>query len=258
MWGQLTTCPDLSFLVSLLAHFQANSRIEHWKALMHVIGYIKNTLNYGLTYSHDSDLSPHAYVDANYRGCKDTCHSTSRHVFIMGGEPVSWSSKWKATVTLSTVEAEYVAMSRCTQQIVWMQSWLDEVEVKYPIPGLIRGDNQGTIALTKNTRDHGKVKHINIQHHYICKLIQSGTIMIEQVSSSDNLADLFTKSLPHDHCYKFFSSTTCRTCVYLLFFIYDLHAFTTRQTCLFPHVYLAFYLMLYMCSPQGQHIPLSI
>ena len=114
----------------------------------------------------------------------------------MAGGPVSWSSKWQATVTLSTVEVEYVAMSRCAQQMVWTQSWLDEVEIKYFTPGLIRGDNWCAIALTKN---HGKVKHINIWHHYICKLIQSGTIMIEQVSLSDNLANLFTKSPPHHH-----------------------------------------------------------
>ena len=51
MWGQLATRPDLAFSISLLARFQANPGIEHWKALIHVIGYIKNTLNYGLTYS---------------------------------------------------------------------------------------------------------------------------------------------------------------------------------------------------------------
>ena len=162
MLGQLATCPDLSFSVSLLAYFQANPRIKHWKALMHVIGYIENTLDYRLTYSCNSDLSPHAYVDSDYGGCKDTHCSTSEHVFIMAGGPVSWSSKWQATVTLSTVEVEYVAMSRCAQQMVWTQSWLDEVKMKYSTPGLIRGDNQGTITLTKNIKDHGKVKHIDI------------------------------------------------------------------------------------------------
>ena len=49
MWGQLATCLDLSFSISLLACFQANPGIEHWRSLVHVIGYVKNTLNYGLT-----------------------------------------------------------------------------------------------------------------------------------------------------------------------------------------------------------------
>jgi hypothetical protein len=60
MWGQLATRPDLSFSVSLLARFQANPGIDHWRALLHVMGYIKNTIEYGLTYSRDSDISPTA------------------------------------------------------------------------------------------------------------------------------------------------------------------------------------------------------
>ena len=198
MWGQLTTCPDLSFSVSLFVRFQANPGIEHWNALMHVIGYIKNTLDHGLTYSHDADLSPTAFMDADYGGCRDTCWSTSGYMFMMSGGAVTWSSKQQAAVALSTVEVEYVAMSRCAQQMVWMHNWLDKVEVQYSSPGLIKGDNRGAIALTKNTKDHRKVKHIDIRHHYICKLIQSGTITIEQVPSEDNLADLFTKPLPRD------------------------------------------------------------
>jgi hypothetical protein len=90
-------------------------------------------------------------------------------------------------------------MSRCAQQMVWMHSWLDEVEVEYSTPGLIRGDNRGAIALTRNTKDHGKVKHIDIRHHYIRELLHSGVITVEQVSSSDNLADVFTKPLSRDH-----------------------------------------------------------
>jgi hypothetical protein len=199
MWGQLATHPDLSFSVSLLARFQANPGIQHWNMLMHVVGYIKNTLDYGLTYSCNSDISPVAFADADYGGCRDTRRSTSGYICMMAGGAVSWSSKRQATVALSTVEAEYVVMSRCAQQIVWMHSWLREVAVNYATPGVIKGDNRGAVALTKNTKDHGKVKHIDIRHHYIRELLQSGEITIEQVPSLDNLADLFTKPLPQDH-----------------------------------------------------------
>jgi hypothetical protein len=119
---------------------------------------------------------------------------------MMAGGAVCWSSKHQTTVVLSTVEAEYVAMSRCAQQMIWMHSWLDEVQIKFTLPGLIKGDNQGpgAITLTKNTKDHDKVKHIDIRHHYIRDLLQSGVVAIELVPSADNLADLFTKPLPRD------------------------------------------------------------
>ena len=105
-------------------------------------------------------------------------------------------------VALSTIEAEYVTMSRCAQQMVWMQSWLSEAKIEYTLPGVIKGDNHGAIVLTKNTKNHGKVKHINICHHYICELLKTGAITMEQVLSSGNLVDLLTKPLPrnHHHC----------------------------------------------------------
>ena len=77
----------------------------------------------------------------------------------------------------------------------WMHNWLDEVEIKHNLPGLINVEP----ALMKNTKDHGKVKHINICHHYIQESIHSGHIVLEQVASADNLADLFTKPLPCNH-----------------------------------------------------------
>jgi hypothetical protein len=124
----------------------------------------------------------------------------------MAGGAVSWSSKRQATVALSTVEAEYVSMSRCAQQMVWMQNWLDEVTIQHDMPGVIKGDSRGAIALTKNTKDHGKIKHINIRHHYIRELVKSGAVILDQVPSSDNLADLFTKPLSRDHHHRLLSS----------------------------------------------------
>ncbi len=203
MWGQLATRPDLSFAVSLLSRFQADPGLEHWKSLLHVVGYIKNTIDFGLIYSRDADLTPLAYADADYGGCRDTRRSTSGYVFTMAGGAVTWSSKRQATVALSTVEAEYVAMSRCAQQMVWMQTWLDEVEIGHNMPGVIRGDSRGAIALAKTTKDHGKVKHIDIRHHYLRELVKSELVIFEQIPSADNLADLFTKSLARDHHHRF-------------------------------------------------------
>jgi len=113
----------------------------------------------------------------------------------MAGAPVTWSSKHQSTIALSMVETEYVTMLWCAQQMVWMQAWLDEVGIEHIKPGVIKGDNRGAIALTKNTKDHGKVKHIDIHHHYICELVDSSSISLEQISSADNAADLFTKPL---------------------------------------------------------------
>ena len=97
-------------------------------------------------------------------------------------------------------------MSRCAQQMVWIQTWLDEVEITHDLPGIIRGDSRGAIALSKTTKDHGKVKHIDIRHHFLRELVKSGVILFEQIPSTDNLADLFTKPLARDHHHRFLSA----------------------------------------------------
>jgi hypothetical protein len=131
---------------------------------------------------------------------------TSGYIFTMAGGAVTWSSKRQATVALSMVEAEYVAMSHCAQQMVWMQTWLDEVEIEHVKPGVIKGDSRGAIALAKTTKDHGKVKHIDIRHHYLRELVKSEAVVFEQIPSHDNIADLFTKPLSRDHHHRFLAS----------------------------------------------------
>ncbi|KAF7353204.1 Gag-Pol polyprotein [Mycena sanguinolenta] len=198
MWGQLATRPDLSFPVSILTRFQTNPGIEHWRALLHVLGYIRHTLDYALVYSRNGSLTPKGYGDADYAGCVDTRRSTSGYVFVMAGAPVSWSSKRQATVALSTVEAEYISLTRAAQQQKWMYSWMEEVGLKQELPGTLYCDNRGAVDLTKNTKAHSKVKHIDIRHHFIRELVQMGELNVNFIRGNENPADLFTKPLPRD------------------------------------------------------------
>lgn len=113
MWVQVATRPDLLFAVGLLARFQANPGLAHWQALIHVLGYVKGTFKYRITYSKDfrGQGKPIGYVDVDYGGDLDTWRSTSGYVFLMAGGAVLWSSKHQNTVALSTTEAEYMAMT---------------------------------------------------------------------------------------------------------------------------------------------------
>lgn len=190
------TRPDLSFAVSVLSRFQTNPGIEHWRALLHVLGYIRNTLDLGITYTRDAPLIPVGYADSDYAACHDTRRSTSGHVFTMAGGAVSWSSKRQATVALSTVEAEYISLARAAQQLKWMYSWMAEVGLEQSMPGLLYCDNRGAVDLTKTTKSHSKVKHIDVRHHYIRELVHAGELSVDFIRGNENPADLFTKPLP--------------------------------------------------------------
>lgn len=198
MWAQAATHPDLSFAVTLLARFQADPGLAHWKALLHVLAYVKGILDYKIVYSRDlrGSIKPAGYVNADYGGDLDTWRSTSGYIFMMSGGPVSWSSKRQQTVALSTTEAEYMAMTQGCQQALWMHNFLAEIRFEQSRPALIHVDNNSSISLAQSTKGHARTKHIDIRHHYVHERVSEGDLEIYHIPSSENLSDICTKSLP--------------------------------------------------------------
>ncbi|GJR24937.1 hypothetical protein Tco_0973464 [Tanacetum coccineum] len=80
----------------------------------------------GLLYSKDIGIALTAYVDADHVGCQDTRRSTSGSAQFLGDELVSWSSKKQKSIAISSTEAEYIALSGCCAQILWMRSQLTD------------------------------------------------------------------------------------------------------------------------------------
>jgi len=88
MWLQVVTWSDISYAITLLSRFAYNPGKSYWSAVKHVLAYIKETLDYGITYRTDGKLSPTRYVDSDFAEWKDTCHSTEGNIFIVAEGPV--------------------------------------------------------------------------------------------------------------------------------------------------------------------------
>nr|GFA19221.1 uncharacterized mitochondrial protein AtMg00810-like [Tanacetum cinerariifolium] len=116
--------PDLVFAVCMFARYQASPIKKHLEALKRVFRYLKGTINWGLWYPKDTSMAPTVYADADHAGCQDTRRSTSGSAQFFGDKLVSWSSKKQKRTAISTTEAEYIAMSGCCAQILWMRSQL--------------------------------------------------------------------------------------------------------------------------------------
>ncbi|GJZ89002.1 hypothetical protein Tco_0660784 [Tanacetum coccineum] len=85
----------------------------------------------GLWYSKDTDISLTAYTDADHAGCQDTRRSTSGNAQFLGDKLVSWSSKKQKSIAISSTEAEYITLSGCCSQILWMHSQLTDYGFKF-------------------------------------------------------------------------------------------------------------------------------
>ncbi|GJV86173.1 hypothetical protein Tco_1526071 [Tanacetum coccineum] len=189
--------PDLLFVVCMCARYQAKPTKKQFEAIKRVFRYLKGTINMVLWYLKDNAMSLTAYADADHAGCQDSRRSTSGSAQFLGDRLVSWSSKKQRSTAISTTEAEYIAMSGCCAQILWMRSQLKDYGFDFnKIP--LYCDNKSAIALCCNNVQHSRSKHIDIRHHFIREQVENRVVELYFVETNYQLADILTKALPRE------------------------------------------------------------
>jgi len=130
------------------------------------------------------------------------CHSISGFAYFVGLGTILWSAKKQPIFTLSSTEAEYVALTHAVKDILWIHKLLKEFTFLHTLslPTVLYCDNQGAICLSKDATFHGHTKHINIHFHFICQTISSNSIKLIFLPTEEMTADIFMKSLV---CVKF-------------------------------------------------------
>ena len=135
--------------------------------------------------------------DADLGGDLDTRRSTSGYIYILAGTAVSWVSQLQKVVALSTTEAEYVAVSEASKEMVWLENFLKELG-KGQENSVLFYDSQSAIHLAKNPVFHARTKHIQLKYHFIRDLIKDGTLLLEKIQGTENQADMLTKVVPRE------------------------------------------------------------
>ncbi|GKC65259.1 retrovirus-related pol polyprotein from transposon TNT 1-94 [Tanacetum coccineum] len=143
--------PDIVHATCLCSRYQAKPTEKHLKEVKRIFRYLWGTINMGLWYTKDS-----------------------------GEKLVSWSSKKQDCTTLSIAKAEYVSLSACCAQVLWMLTQLTDY------------------GFHCNPVQHSRTKHIVVRYHFIKENVEKGTIELYFVKTDYQLDDLFTKALPMD------------------------------------------------------------
>jgi hypothetical protein len=115
---------------------------------------------------------------------------------MVDGGAVSWSSKKQELVTLSTTEAEYVAMTHAAKEALWLRTLFGEVFAPINKPTTIFGDNKSALTLATGGQYHPRTKHIDIRYHFIRYIIEAQSIKLIYCPTDEQTADLLTKALP--------------------------------------------------------------
>ncbi len=149
-----------------------------------------------MVYKKNINVSLLGYSDADWAGDRDNHHSKTGNVFVMSHGAVSWLSKRQAIVALSTAEAEYIALSAATQEVIWLRKLLSDLNQPMADPTMLFEDNQGAIAIAQNPVAHGKqsISIFSITSFGNC--IQDGLVNLKYCLTAAMKADILTKPLP--------------------------------------------------------------
>ncbi|GJV73294.1 hypothetical protein Tco_1493289 [Tanacetum coccineum] len=110
---------------------------------------------------------------------------------------LSWSSKKKKSTAISSTKVEYIAISGCCAQILWMRSQLTDYGFQFNMIPLYC-DKKSAIVLCCNNVQHSRAKHIDVRYHFIKEQVENGIVELYFVRTEYQLADIFTKPLPRE------------------------------------------------------------
>ncbi|KAK4695272.1 putative transposase, partial [Phenoliferia sp. Uapishka_3] len=198
LWLSLSTRPDIAFAVSVVGRHSASPGVAHWTAVKRIFRYLAGTPHYGLVYRKmDGELVGvfDAFSDADHAGDHDSRKSTSGFVVRLAGAAISWLARLQKSVSILTTEAEYMGLSACAMEVVWLRALFSELGFRQLEPTLIRGDNMGSISLAKHPTAHQRTKHIAIHYHFTRDKVATKEVVLKWIPTADMVADVMTKGL---------------------------------------------------------------
>jgi hypothetical protein len=211
-----STRPDIALAVHQCARYSSNPMKSHGEAVKRIGRYLKSTRDKGLYLKPlpGTATAFDCWVDASFAGdwyqpdAMDnplTAKSRTGYIIMFANCPIIWSSKVQTEIALSTTEAEYVALSQSLREVIPMMNLLEEaiqhgIPLHSALPNVnctVFEDNTGALEMAKTPKMRPRTKHINIKYHHFREHVRNEKILLQQVDTADQLADVFTKPLPY-------------------------------------------------------------
>lgn len=206
--------PEIQFAVHQCARFTHCPRASHEEAIKHICRYLKHAKGHGLTFSPTHSLNVDCYVDADFAGLhtyeddQDPVCVKSRtgYVITLGNCPILWASKLQTEISLSTTEAEYIALSQSMRELIPLRRLISEIsgnmsirDSDVTIKSTVFEDNNGAIKTATAERMSPRTKHIAVKYHFFRSFIgPHSDILLSKIDTNVQKADIFTKGLSPD------------------------------------------------------------
>ena len=194
LYACIATRAECCYAVGFLSRYLDKPTKALWNTAMKVLRYLNGTKSFGLIFTGSEPGKIMAWSDADWSGCDSTRRSTSGSHVSFGRAAIAFSSQRQGMVTLSTLESELVAASETAKTVIWVSRLLKEAGYE-TVPELLI-DNQSVIHLINNPQTTRKCKHIQVRHYFVREQVQAGSFPVKHCPGTENVADLYTKSVP--------------------------------------------------------------
>lgn len=193
----INTRLDIAASVSILAQKVCQPTQNDWVELKRVLKYLKGTINFNLRLSATKfDDLLYAYTDANWAEDRLDRKSNTGYVIFVCGGAVSWCSKKQTCVALSSTEAEFIALSEGSMEVIWIRRLLEELGENLEQPTVVYEDNQSCLKLIENEKFSNRSKHIDTRKFFVKSHVNEKTVQCVYCPTEQMLADMMTKPLP--------------------------------------------------------------
>jgi hypothetical protein len=135
------TCPDISFVVGLVAWYMQTPHEIHWKETKNILRYVCGIVHFGIHYSSRGNPLLVGLIDSDWDDDPDDRKSTADYVFILGSRPVTWACKKQHAIVLCSTEAEYQVVVNAIQATLWLRHILSEFGFQQQHPTIVWCDN---------------------------------------------------------------------------------------------------------------------
>ena len=199
------TRPDLCCTNSILAQRNKLWDVPHFHATTHAWQYAGGEKHWGLLYRKSGwklgqKLRATVFVDAGHGSCPDTRRSRDGFFLYLNGDPINFGCQLQPGVPAqSSSAAEYRAITRACNALIWLRSCLNELGMELHEPVLFHEDNQATISMATNYITSKRTKHIDIKHHVIHYWCSKDVMDFTYIDTTSQLADIMTKVLTMPH-----------------------------------------------------------
>ena len=140
-------------------------------------------------------LTLKAFSDSDWAGSKDDRRSITGYCIYLNECLILWKSRGQKHVTLSSTEAEYVAVAEACTDVMFIKMMMELMNLEIEKPVIVHCDNVGAIFMGNNAKQSIRTKHIDVRYHFIREYVVDGLVEIVFVKSEENDADIFTKNV---------------------------------------------------------------